>query len=399
MTAQLRRRIFVVSVGTVVLLLILYGFLPKPVPVDAAPVVRGPLRVTVEEEGRTRVRNRFVVSAPVTGYQRRILLQVGDGVSKGQQIATLEPLRSSVLDPRTRAEAEAAVAAARAALEAAKEQARAATAGAGYAREREARVKKLAEGGYVSRDDLDQAQAEAAKTGALKLSAEAAALAAKADLDRAEAVLRSSAASDPGSAAESIMVRAPVSGRVLKLHRESEGVVNAGEPLLDIGDPRDLEVRVEVLSADAVKIRKGTPVLFERWGDDAPLAGVVQVVEPSGFTKISSLGVEEQRVLVIVRLTSPQSVWQRLGDGYRIEASFVIWEGKDLLQVPANALFRAGEGWAVFTVEKKTARQRTVEVGQRNGLTAEIRTGLSEGQLVITHPDDAVHDGGRVRIR
>ncbi len=399
MKAEVRRRILVITVGVVVALGLVYGFMPKPVPVEVVTAKRGPLRVTVEEEGRTRVKDRFIVSAPVAGYLKRIDLHAGDVVRKGQQVAMLEPLRSTVLDPRSRAEAGSAIAAAEAALDAAKENARAASADADYARERETRMKKLAAGGYIAQDELDQAMAGSKKAEANRLSSEAAVIAARADLERAQSALRFSAAERTGNGEQPIPVRAPVAGRVLKLHRESEGVVNAGDPLLDLGDPRSLEVKIEVLSADAVKLRKGTPVFFERWGGDKPLSGNVRVVEPAGFTKISSLGVEEQRVLVIADLTSPAEGWQGLGDGYRLDASFIVWEGADVLQVPASALFRAGEGWALFTVEEKTARQRGVEVGQRNGLVAEIRSGLTEGQIVISHPDDTVHDGGRVRIR
>jgi len=399
MKAEMRRRILVVSMITVVGLGLVYGFLPKPVPVDVVAAKRGPLRVTVEEEGRTRVKDRFVVSAPVAGYLKRIDLAAGDVVRKGQQVAMLEPLRSTVLDPRSRAEAGSVIAAAEAALDAAKENARAASADADYAREREARMKKLAAGGYIAQDELDQATAGSKRSEATRLSAEAAVIAARADLERAKSALRFSAAEQTATGEKAVLVRAPVAGKVLKLHRESEGVVNAGEPLLDLGDPRSLEVKIEVLSADAVKLRKGTPVLFERWGGDKPLSGNVRIVEPAGFTKISSLGVEEQRVLVIADLTSPKEGWQGLGDGYRLDANFIIWEGKDVLQVPASALFRAGEGWAVFAVEKKRARQRKVEVGHRNGLTAEILSGLTDGQTVIMHPDDAVHDGGKVRVR
>ncbi|OGW38140.1 MAG: efflux transporter periplasmic adaptor subunit [Nitrospirae bacterium GWC2_56_14] len=399
MKVEIRRRILVGSVIAVVGLGLVYGFMPKPVPVDVVTAKRGPLRVTVEEEGRTRVKDRFVVSAPVAGYLKRIDLHAGDVVRKGQQVAMLEPLRSTVLDPRSRAEAGSAIAAAEAALDAAKENARAASADADYARERETRMKKLAAGGYIAQDELDQAIAGSKKAEANRLSAEAAVIVARADLERAQSALRFSAAEQSATGEKAVMVRAPVGGRVLKLHRESEGVVNAGEPLLDVGDPRSLEVKIEVLSADAVKLRKGTPVLFERWGGDKPLSGNVRVVEPAGFTKISSLGVEEQRVLVIADLTSPREGWQGLGDGYRLDANFIIWEGAAVLQVPASALFRAGDGWAVFTVEQKKARQRNVEVGQRNGMVAEIRSGLTEGQVVITHPDDAVHEGGRVRAR
>jgi len=399
MNAQLRRRIFVISVGVIVLAGVVYGFLPKPVPVDIAVAQRGPLRVTVEEEGRTRVKDRFVVSAPVPGYLRRIELEVGDRVSKGQQVVLLEPLRAAVLDPRSRAEAEAAVNAAQANLNAVREKARATAADAEYARERETRMKKLADEGYIAEDDLDQAVSEAKKAEAVRLSADAAVSAAQADLERAKTALGYSAADATPAGGMTVAVRSPVAGRVLKLHRESECVVNAGEPILDIGDPRNIEVRVEVLSADAVKIRKGTIVHFERWGGERPLTGRVRVVEPAGFTKISSLGVEEQRVLVIVDLTSPAAEWQGLGDGYRLDASFVLWEGTDVLYVPASALFRKGEGWALYVIDRDRARMREVATGHRTGLMVEVVSGLEAGVPVIAHPDDTVQDGVRVRER
>jgi len=399
MNAQARRRVFVISVGTIVLLAVAYGFLPKPIPVDVSRASRGPLRVTVEEEGRTRVKDRFVVSAPVAGYLRRIGLEAGDNVKKGQQVALLEPLRSTVLDPRSRAEAEAAVSAARATLDASKERVRAAAADAEYARDREARMAQLAKDGYIAKDDLDQAVAESKKTEALRLSSEAAVTAAKADLERAESVLGYSAAEHPAASGKTVVVHAPVSGSVLKLYRESEGVVIAGDQLIDIGDPGSLEVKVELLSADAVKLKKGTPVLFERWGGDRPLEGRVRVVEPAGFTKVSSLGVEEQRVNVIVDITSPFELWRRLGDGYRLDATFILWEGKDVLQVPASALFRKGDDWALFTVEGRRAKLTAVTVGQRNGLSAEIVKGLQEGAVVIASPDDNIRDGGKVKVR
>jgi HlyD family secretion protein len=397
--APTRRRLFVITVGVLVLLLLAYGFLPKPVPVDVVKASRGPKRVTVEEEGKTRVKDRFVISAPVPGYMRRIALDVGDPVKKGQKVAELEPLWSTVLDTRSRAEAEAAVSAAQASLNAAEEKERAAAADAEYAKQRLERSKKLYDGGYIAKDSLDQAESDARRAEAIQLSAGAAVNAARADLERALAVLIHSAAGEAENAAERVSVCSPVSGRVLKRHRESAGVVNSGDALLDVGNPRNLEVYAEILSADAVKIKQGTPVLFERWGGDTTLEGRVRVVEPAGFTKVSSLGVEEQRVNVIVDFTSPADIWQGLGDGYRLDASFIIWEGKDVLQVPASALFRAGDGWAVFTVVNRRARLRAIEVGHRNGLTAEILSGLTEGEMVITHPDDSIRDGTRVRLR
>jgi HlyD family secretion protein len=399
MKAQTRRRVLIITVCTIVALALVYGFLPKPVSVDLVAVKRGPLRVTVEEEGRTRVKDRFILSAPVPGYMQRISLDVGDPVNKGQRVALLEPLRSVVLDPRSRADAEAAAAAAQAALAAAEEKEHAAAADAEYATARLERNKKLFEGGYISKDSLDQAESDAKRTEAMHLSSTAAVIAAKADLERARTALGYSAAEKPVRAAEAVEVRSPVSGRVLKLHRESEGVVNAGDPLLDIGNPRNMEVKVEVLSADAVKIRKGTPVLFERWGGEKPLSGKVRVVEPAGFTKISSLGVEEQRVLVIADFTSPPESWEGLGDAYRLDTSFIIWEAVDVLQVPASSLFRKGDGWAIYAVENNRARLRMVEVGQRNGLTAEILSGVREGESIIAHPDDTIKEGVRVRLR
>ena len=399
MNAQLRRRIMIVTIGAVVASALVYGFLPKPVVVDVVIAARGPLRVTVEEEGRTRVKDRFVVSAPVPGYLRRIALEVGDPVHKGQRVALLEPLRSSVLDPRSRAGAEAAVAAAQATLAAAEEKEHAAAADEEYANIKLERNRNLFAGAYISRDNLDQAESDAKRAEAFRLSSQAAVVAARADLERARTVLGYSAADRSARGGEMLEVRSPVSGRVLKLHRESEGVLNAGDPLLDIGDPQNMEVKVEVLSADAVRLRKGTPVLFERWGEEKPLTGKVRVVEPAGFTKISSLGVEEQRVLVIVDLSSPVGSREGLGDAYRLDTSFILWEGANVLQTPASALFRHGDGWAVFVVENRKARLRPVQVGQRNGLAAEIVSGVKEGEPILAHPDDSIKEGIAVRVR
>ena len=282
-------------------------------------------------------------------------------------------------------------------MKAAQQQERAARADADYAAERLARFKALYAKRSIAKDTLDQASSEAKRANAVHSSAKAQAGSAGAELSRTERVLESYGAGRSASSRDIVAVQSPVSGRVLRLLRESEGAVDAGESLMEVGNPYNLEVRVEVLSSDAVKIGKGTPVLFEHWGGDVPLAGVVRVVEPGGFTKVSSLGVEEQRVVVIVDFTTLREVWDTLGDAYRLDASFITWEGRDVLQVPASAAFRSGKGWAVFAVENKRARLRSIQAGHSNGLSTEILSGLKPGEPVITHPDDTIRDGTRVQ--
>lgn len=397
MDIQTRRRIIIAAVAAAIVLAVAYGFMPKPVPVDVVAASRGMLRVTVEEQGKTQVKNRYVISAPVQGFLRRITLKAADRVEQGMAVAFIEPPRSQALDPRSRAEAEAAVAAAQANLNAAQDQEQAARADADYATERLARFRALYDRRSIAKDTLDQAESEAKRARAVHQSASAQVGVARAELARARRVLESYSTGKAATARDTVSVISPVSGQVLRLLRESEGSVGAGEPLLEVGDPSDLEVQVEVLSSDAVKMGKGTPVIFEHWGGGLPLAGVVRVVEPGGFTKVSSLGVEEQRVVVLVDFTTPREVWQDLGDAYRLDASFIIWEGRDVLKVPASAAFRSGTGWAVFTVENGRARLRTVQVGRSNGLETQILSGLKPGELVIARPSDTIRDGTRVQ--
>ena len=397
MNHALRRKLWITGILLVVVLAILYGFLPKTQEVDLVRITRGPLQVTIEDEGRTRLKERFVISAPTAGDLRRIEVKVGDPVKKGQTVAVLEPLRSQALDPRSRAEAETVVSTAEASLAAAMERERAATADAEYTDKRLARITNLYVRGSVAKDQFDQTESEAKKARAVQLSAKAAVDVARSELERAKTTLRNfSAVKRTGGNVE---VVSPVSGAVFRIHRESEGAVQVGEPLMEIGNAGNLEVRVEVLSSDAVRIRPGMAVLFKRWGRDEPLSGRVRRVEPAGFTKLSSLGVEEQRVLVIVDITSPPEMWRVLGDGYRLEAHFVVWEGKDILQVPTSALFRSGKEWSVFVEEKGKARRRAVEVGQETGLTAQIVSGLKENERVVAYPDDAIRDGVGIRQR
>ena len=394
-----RRRLGLLGFCALVVLAIVWGFMPQPVPVETAAVVRGPLQVTVEEEGKTRVVDHFVISAPVAGFLRRIELDVGDSVKRGQELLTLDPLRSTVLDPRARAEAQARVRTTQAALKGSQENVVAAAADARYWESQLARVRELHEAGTISDEELNQTEADARRTGANLRSAEFSVEVAQSELQAARTTLRHSAAQQSGQPAETVAAHAPISGSVLKVLRESEGVVSRGEPLLEIGNPRLLEVEVELLSADAVRAGPGTRVILERWGGEGPLEARVRVVEPFGFTKISALGVEEQRVLVIADIVSPSEEWEKLGDGYRVETKFILWEEDEVLQVPSSALFRRGDQWAVFVVDGEFARLRNVQLGRRSGLTAQILSGVEAGELVITHPDDSIEAGVRVSRR
>ncbi|HSJ82044.1 MAG TPA: HlyD family efflux transporter periplasmic adaptor subunit [Thiobacillus sp.] len=396
---QVRAKLGMLATAALVAAGLVYGFMPRAVPVDVAAVERGPFVVTVEEEGKTRVMERYVVSAPVSGTLRRIALKAGDAVKPGEVIAEIEPARSDALDPRSRAQAQAQAGAAQAALAVAQENARAAAAALQLAQQERARAESLREANFLSAQALDTARTAETRARAVQQAADHAVRVARFELEMARAAVASTTRLQAGAPAERLSVRAPVEARVLELVRESEGAVLAGQPLIEIGNPESLEVEVEVLSTHAVKITPGSRVILDRWGGDAAVEGSVRVVEPTGYTKISALGVEEQRVRVIVDFTSPREAWHRLGDGYRVEARFVIWEDSDVLQLPASALFRQGEGWAAFVLEAGRAKLKPVEVGQRAGLRAQVLSGLEADEQVITHPDDKISDGTRVKPR
>ena len=394
----LRQHPAITVIAVLITLLLVWGFWPQPVLIEAIKVKRAPLTLSIEEEGRTRVIDRYIISAPVDGVACRMQLHVGDPVKQGQVLLSITPLESQVLDPRSRAQAKAKVAAAESALRAAKEQARAATAAAQFAATELKRLRPLVKKELISREAFDKAATEAQTSTASKRSADFNVEVARYELKAAQTVLEYSAGTSH-EPAERVPVSSPITGKILKVARECEGPVRTGEPLLEVGDPSALEVEVDVLSADAVKIKPGMKVLFDRWGGEQPLEGIVRIIEPVGFTKISALGVEEQRVLIISDFTSAADLWQRLGDGYRVEAQFIIWHEENVLQVPASSLFRFQQGWAVFVTEGNHAKRRVVKVGKRNGLIAQILDGVNEGETVINHPSDEVEDGRKVTQR
>jgi HlyD family secretion protein len=358
---------------------------PQPVLVETAPATRGSLRVSVDEDGETRIHHRYVVAAPVAGRLQRITLHPGDPVTAGSAVARLDPLP---LDPRSRQQAEARLAAAEASQREADALVRRERAALDQARRTLQRLERLAREQVIAADALDVART-AART-------------AESDLEGARFRARAAAFNTANSRAALletgtsgvVPVLAPITGRVLRLCEECEKVVAAGTPLLELGDPGELEVVVDVLSSDVVQIWPGAPMLLD--SGSGRLRARVRTVEPSGFTKVSPLGVEEQRVNVIGQFVDPPG---NLGDRFRVEAQIVVWEGGEVLKVPSGALFREGEVWAVFTVENGKARRRPVEVGHRNPDEAEILSGLRPGEMVIVHPSDAVEEGVRVARR
>ncbi|MDF1644360.1 MAG: HlyD family efflux transporter periplasmic adaptor subunit [Pseudomonadales bacterium] len=379
--------------------LLVWGFWPRPVLVEAITVSRGPMAVTIEEEGRTRVIDRYLISAPVNGITCRQQLNVGDSVEKDQILLSITPLQSQVLDPRSRAQAKAKVSAAQSALRAANERANAAEAAEQLALDEHKRLQPLVEQSLISRDVFDRATTETKTSAAARRSADFNVEVARYELEAARTVVEYSGAAADDLQVEKVEIRSPINGRILKVKRECEGPVQTGEPLLEIGDPTALEVEVDLLSADAVKIKPGMRVLFERWGGNQTLKGIVNTIEPVGVTKISALGVEEQRVLVISEFTSASELWNRLGDGYRVEARFILWQQDQVLQIPASSLFRYNEGWAVFVIDMGRAKRRMVKIGKRNGLTAQIIGGIKDGESVINHPSDKVEENRSVKIR
>jgi HlyD family secretion protein len=378
----------------VVAVLLAMALWPTAIEIDAAKVERGPMQVTIDEEGETRVRQRFVVSAPVMGRVERIELEPGDAVVRGKTVvARLTPAAAPLIDPRTQAELSAAVDAARAAVGQAQAERARAVAALARAQSTLRRLETLLKAGAISGDELEAAQTtgksaeEAVRATAFTVAR------TEYELQLARARLRPSSAGG-----RTVDVVAPVDGVVLKRLRESASVVPVGDPLLEIGDPRSLEIVSDLLSTDAVRVSPGDPVSIEQWGGNQPLEGRVRRVEPSGFMKVSALGVEEQRVNVIIDFAD-EGESARIGDGYRVEVRIVVWREAAALKVPVGSLFRRGEDWAAFLVESGRVRSQPVQIGQRNDREGQVLKGLSEAQTVVLFPPDTLTDGARVTFR
>jgi HlyD family secretion protein len=380
------------ALALLAILFLLWRLRPSVVEVDTVLVAVGPLRETIDQEGQTRVRDRYVVAAPVTGRLQRVLFRAGDAVERGETVAWLEP---APLDARTRREAVARVASAEDSKHAADAAVLAARAALDQAERGLARAESLAVQGHLAPAGREEAQLLATtRRRELEATTSRAETAAH-DLETARGALLAASPTSGAPGARTV-VRAPVSGRVLRLLEESERVLPAGTPILELGNPGHLEIVSDLLSTDAVKVRSGDTMLIEEWGGDRSLFARVRLVEPSAFTKISALGVEEQRVNVIADLVDAPGP---LGDRFRVETRVVLWGSDRVLKVPLSALVRQGDAWAAFVVRGGRARSRPVTLGHRGAFEAEVTAGLREGEEVIAYPSDLIGDGTRVQGR
>jgi HlyD family secretion protein len=372
---------------------------PQPIPVDLAVVARGPMEVTVDDEGKTRVRHVYTVSAPTAGKVLRIShphgkegisLHVGDRVQAGETVvAIMQPTVPSFLDARSREELQAMLTAAEAAIALA-----------------EAEVRRIEAALSFARSDLRRAERTVEKAVLEVRTSEAALASVNAQLDvrRSERSTVAARLIDPATVSAGpagnccIQLRAPVTGVLLKIIQDSEATVPSGAPLAEFGDPLDLEVIADLLSSDAVKINVGAPVRIDGWGG-ASLQGRVTRVDPAGFLKVSALGIEEQRVRVTIDFVEPRESWSRLGHDFRVIVHVTVWNADSVLRLPVSALFRKGEDWAVFAEKDGRVRTTVVKIGHRNSRVAEVLSGLAEGERVVLHPSDRVRDGIRVSER
>lgn len=406
--AKASRRSRLILTTSVVLLVagaLTVAFWPKPTMVDMGEVTIGTMHLTIDEEGRTRVRDAYVVSTPVAGQLQRVSVQPGDPVVRGETIvAHMRPINPSALDVRTREQAQAAVTAAQAALRVARADLNAALANRDLAETELARTEQLAERGIASGAALDSARQAARVAQANVDTAEAAISMREAEITNAQAQLigfsNPRLAAAIGMSEDDIPLYAPTDGRILRVFQESETSLPAGAPIMEIGNiENDLEVVVELLSTDAVQVTVGDPVIIADWGGSRELAGKVIRVDPFGITQFSALGVEEQRVNAVIAFTSSPEDYVGLGHGFRVEARIVVWQASDTLIVPASALFRSRGAWAVFVVVEGKAQLRAIEVGPNNGIEAQVTSGLAQDDRVILYPSSGLSEGMKVAER
>ncbi|MGJ8604345.1 MAG: efflux RND transporter periplasmic adaptor subunit [Marivita sp.] len=402
-----KRSRLILTAGTVLLVggALTVAFWPKPTMVDMGSVRVGTMQLTIDEEGRTRVRDAYIVSTPVAGQLQRVSVQPGDPVVRGETIvAHMRPTNPAALDVRTREQAQAVVDASQAALRVARADLNAALANRDLAQTELGRTEQLVERGISSAAALDSARQRSRVAQANVDTAEAAISMREAEITNAQAQLIGfddrglAAAMRPMS--DDIPIHAPAEGRVLRVIQQSETTLPAGAPIMEIGNiESDLEVVVELLSTDAVQVAVGDPVIIGDWGGPTELTGEVDRVDPFGVTQFSALGVEEQRVNAVIAFSSPSSDYAGLGHGFRVETQIVVWQAEDTLIVPSSALFRSHDAWAVFVVVDGTAQLRSIQIGPNNGIEAQAMDGLMENDRVVLYPSSGLSEGMSVAER
>lgn len=395
----MKRRVWIGIVGLLVLALLGWAFMPTPAEVEIAAVTQGRFERSVQEDGKTRLRDRYVVSAPLAGRVARILLKQGDTVMRDAPVATFWPVAPALLDERTRAEQSARIGAMQASV--ARAQANVGRAGAALdqAQAELKRSEALAQQGFVS-PNQNEAGRLAMRLREKELeSARQEEAAARHELEQSRVALRQFSQITPDGRQRAYDVKAPVSGKVLKVLQQSEGIVMAGTPIMELGDPTQLEVVVDILTEDAAQIKPGTAVQLSNWGGPDVLTGQVRLIEPAAFTKVSALGVEEQRVNAIIDITSPPEKWQALGDGFKVDVRVLVQVVENAVMIPVSALFPVGARSGLFVLDKGHARLKEIEVAARNGALAWVKTGLTKDTQVIVYPDTKLKDGDRVKTR
>lgn len=378
-----------------------FSFWPRAVEVDMAEAVSAPMMTAISDDGITRVREVYVLSAPIAGKLLRVESHAGDFIeARKTVVATIEPSDPAFLDARAQRQLAATVSAARAARDLAEANVKGRDAERRLAARDLERARELFGKGVVSQARVDTAEASLAALDAALGTARAALRQREFEIQTAEAALIT-----PGTASAAdragccIQLRAPVDGQLLRVLQENESIVGPGQPIAEVGDPANLEIVVDLVSSEAVQVAEGDEVIITQWGGQGELKGRVRRVEPFGQQKVSALGIEERRVNVLIDIVSPRAEWQRLGHGFQVEAAIVRWRGESVLQVPVGALFRQGKDWAVYRVENNRARQTSVTTGHLNDATAEITKGLTAGDRVILHPGESVSDGVKVVAR
>lgn len=394
---QHKRPVALAAVILLVILLFSWMLRPKAEQVQMATVSFGHFAETIREEGRTHLHDTYNVAVPIHGFLQRVTINAGDTVVAGQPLFHIEPLPTPALDARSREQAREAMVAARARVEAAQAELENRQADVRYAENELNRFRQLAEEGAVSVTELDRAQIQLLRAQASERSARASLGASQAELENARLVLAITEGTRSSTVTDALAIPSPIDGVVLRRFRCCEGVVSAGEAIVELGDLSDLEVRIDLLSQDAVRVQPGMRVDIHRWGGADTLKARIRLVDPAGFTKVSALGIDEQRVSAFATLESPPEQWQRLGEGFRVEAEIVIWEDAATTFVPISALFRINDRWHVFTVVDGRARLIAVEIGRRSGIAQQILRGVEGGMQIVNHPPASLQDGDRVR--